>query len=96
MKHTPGPWKVVDCDYGDLEIHGGKTESLVTCMNIHNPYNENNALLIAAAPDLLEALEELLEAYAPSANNTAKKEGFESLHSSVKKAIRATIKARGE
>lgn len=47
--------------------------------------------LRAAAPDLLEAVEALLDAYAPRRGETA----FSQLHSSVQKAEKAICKAKG-
>ncbi len=64
--HTPGPWKIghagighSDCrliysDYQRDEV-AGATHYIAHCI-----YNEANARLIAAAPDLLEACEWLL------------------------------------
>lgn len=58
MSHTPGPWKV-DED-GHIEAHGG-----IVCMLIDTDYtiaqDKQNAALIAAAPDLLEALRGILK-----------------------------------
>ena len=63
-KHTPGPW-VVWRDYNVINIEhrlvaacGGSTDS----RNQERAHNENiaNARLIAAAPDMLEALQGLL------------------------------------
>lgn len=62
-KHTPGPWSVSTTDryiryqgiHGpnicDLEVFGG-----------HRDENEANARLIAAAPEILEALVAIVEA----------------------------------
>lgn len=64
MTHTPGPWKV---DYDNSERGQWYTAGPA---QIYFRYNapkivqdtaEDNALLIAAAPDLLEALENLTE-----------------------------------
>lgn len=58
-QHTPGPWFVRDHEYGEF----------VYCKNgyiISGPINKRtdgaNARLIAAAPDLLEALKAFLRA----------------------------------
>lgn len=59
-KHTPGPWK---WDF-DPQAHmhvltPGVLRTYLTCGTIHGgSVDRKNALLIAAAPDLLEALEE--------------------------------------
>jgi len=57
--HTPGPWHYVDCGEGLHAIHDqpdkrGRHEQLATV------YTKDNARLIAAAPELLAALEELV------------------------------------
>lgn len=58
--HTPGPWKVVKDDEGGLVIRQQPEDGYYICeLNGHagnDPFGENNARLIAAAPDLLEAL----------------------------------------
>ena len=60
-KHTPGPWKVIPY----TNQHGVETTAISSDDDMRNityalPYNspqaEANARLIAAAPDLLEAL----------------------------------------
>lgn len=73
--HTPGPWRVVGAKE---EPHGPRyyriessliradAQNLVADVNIYNYGTEGiaNARLIAAAPDLLEALRLLLDACA--------------------------------
>ena len=57
-KHTPGPWRVVeDRVPSSLEVYAGKT-AIAECWRRADVETEiANARLIAAAPDLLEALE---------------------------------------
>lgn len=57
-KHTPGPWRVVeDRVPASLEVYAGKT-AIAECWRRADALTElANARLIAAAPDLLEALE---------------------------------------
>ena len=92
-KHTPGPWasneyttsvsvplKAVDCERIGFSIvfvngHRGKEAAA-------------NARLIAAAPELLEALKEIVDA--------ADGAGWEQLDPSFKKARAAIAKATGE
>lgn len=65
MAHTPGPWQLrtVDQSLGTIETADGKFIIANTCQLRANDYQSNhaerraNARLIAAAPDLLEALE---------------------------------------
>lgn len=69
FKHTPAPWKVIDngtffdikadCDYSSLADVCGSL-----CIHDNNKHTEDgvayaNACLIAAAPELLEALIEI-------------------------------------
>lgn len=57
-KHTPGPWKMGE----DGEVlTDSPNEFLVAMSNIHRPQYEANARLIAAAPELLEALKDAKE-----------------------------------
>ncbi|HSG19548.1 MAG TPA: hypothetical protein VLA31_02160 [Burkholderiaceae bacterium] len=67
-KHTPGPWrprngivladshKGTHCSDEDIAFYGGP----LVCESIRT---DANARLIAAAPDLLEALKAMLEYY---------------------------------
>jgi len=66
QKHTPGPW-VVDGDVirGDQQRNG--SISVASMLDVSYPYGRRageskhaNARLIAAAPELLEALQALL------------------------------------
>lgn len=63
-KHTPGPWFHYD-DRSSTERHEivamGKTVARVYCTNGCEAEDKANARLIAAAPDLLEACEAMLE-----------------------------------
>ena len=57
MKHTPGPWNYDRSGYS-LYVNSGR--ELVTALSMDGKRletSEANARLIAAAPDLLEALE---------------------------------------
>lgn len=68
MKHTPGPWRLVNDAQGPcMVMHptlaGVAIANLGVCFNPVNGYHEDasaersaNARLIAAAPDLLAAL----------------------------------------
>ena len=71
-KHTPGPWvfSAIDSTEGFLVVEKARPQSLVATVCKRNgcgwacPHEEPwaNARLIAAAPDLLEALREMLDA----------------------------------
>lgn len=70
MKHTPGPWIVVD-DHpehaaltikpGTVGIFGTVAELYIPCLTDDMEEREANARLIAAAPDLLRTLIEIEE-----------------------------------
>ena len=86
-KHTPGPWIVVS--RGMFSPKVVDANSLGICHTTYAPTGaEANARLIAAAPDLLEALKEIVDA--------ADGAGWEQLDPSFKKARAAIAKATGE
>lgn len=63
-RHTPGPWISSGENEGELglSIYADNAESGYKLPAIaYGPNSEANARLIAAAPDLLEALQELLD-----------------------------------
>jgi hypothetical protein len=53
-KHTPGPWRIVARTDGLANVYAGATD-VTLCAR------PRDARLIAAAPDLLEALREIAE-----------------------------------
>lgn len=69
-KHTPGPWTTDKADhdapYQDIKIKAGKHHTVCTVwiddapVHDFNSLQEANARLIAAAPDLLEALRKVV------------------------------------
>lgn len=68
-KHTPGDWYVTGemTRYINVRIGGGLIQEVASCGPTeadggYGPQQEANARLIAAAPDLLEALIELADA----------------------------------
>lgn len=62
MPHTPGPWRVVhtadDRTFIDTEE---SNDSFIAQVDRNAPEYEDNAQLIAAAPELLEALKRIIE-----------------------------------
>ena len=66
MSHTPGPWRTFDTAYGAVHIVKRASDSHMTdVVVINRERNENaaaDARLIAAAPDLLAALREMMSA----------------------------------
>lgn len=63
-KHTPGPWRIEYSDSGNILVefdyydeHGNRHSGNVCLVDaMRGPRNVANAHLIAAAPELLEAL----------------------------------------
>jgi hypothetical protein len=64
MKHTPGPWQFTDNMYGINNLRVFGVEDKTGPFNVANcgfgVWSEANAHLIAAAPEMLEALKESL------------------------------------
>lgn len=97
-KHTftPGPW-IIDneSEYGSADICEKVSENVRHAMvHIGHPIKGDakaNAYLIAAAPELLEALENIL-----NAKRNSNGEYPELLSFLVKPALEAIAKARGE
>jgi hypothetical protein len=69
--HTPGPWEVGQ--YGNSFIVTAKANSydVAVVRNIGNEDNEANARLIAAAPELLAALQRYMEVCPADEDTTA-------------------------
>ncbi len=57
MRYTPGPWKVSINSVGQRWVESGE-ENIALCIG-ENEQATANARLIAAAPDLVEALDQL-------------------------------------
>ncbi len=53
-KHTPGPWKIGALESGQAAVDGADGSEVTGFISIPDAH------LIAAAPDLLEALEDML------------------------------------
>lgn len=67
MSYTPGPWFVPErtgTQYVEARIGGGWLQEVAACGPTEKPEEQRaNARLIAAAPAMLEALEEMLEVH---------------------------------
>lgn len=79
--HTPGPWQVRKIDPRSVAIPDEHGKLIVLAPS------EADARLIAAAPDLLAALEEIVEA--------ADGSGWDQIDATLKKQRAAIAKARG-
>ena len=92
-QHTPGPWKAVEAPYnpaGWLWVQNGPGALLADVHknpNIPLDARNANARLMAAAPELLEALQEIITA--------ADGEGWSQLDAGFTKARAAVAKALG-
>lgn len=104
-KHTPGPWLARRMYRGFSEkytpyVSAGDTSKVLCFMNISGAYGgfsgqeqaEADARLIAAAPELLEALEEITRQH----RNVRAAEGYPTDSNSIIAAMAAIAKARGE
>jgi hypothetical protein len=89
MKHTKGPWKVRSVSQYDVV---SKDEFIVACDNVALPDSEciANAKLIAAAPEMLEALELVLSFVMEVGNSNPK------TRAALNICTAAIKKARGE
>ena len=90
--HTPGPWR----RYRDKKGRVSKIEGRGGRVCTFQPSDLNveaNASLIAAAPDLLEALEEIV---ASNPSVTINSSGWMEDVSAIEKARNAIRRARGE
>lgn len=106
-KHTPGPWRVGSNSVGGPTITTADKRSTIadirTCGGVHcggpqHPETTANARLIAAAPDLLEALREMV-AGDTEAIEDAERIGIpfpDEMLATYNKACAAIAKATGE
>jgi hypothetical protein len=94
-KHTPGPWSILDERRGFIVTACDDCYDVATVRNIGNRDNAANARLIAAAPDMLAALQTIKQL-----NDDAAPFGGEIYRDRVDRAwdaVRAAIaKATGE
>ena len=96
-KHTPGPW--LSAEYGNYGDYDGKCRVILgdggdirtaVVLGFDSEENQANALLIAAAPELLEALAELMRNFPTDFDMT--EAGWD--RSDIDKACSAHDKAR--
>lgn len=88
MKHTPGPWKVWTHPRNENEVYVDGANGRSVCYVIHDDDERKeqkaDAVLIAAAPDLLEALKAYQEANRVS--NDSQAELYEMAEAAIAKA----------
>jgi hypothetical protein len=95
VKHTPGPWEIANDMYGigNMKVYGveckqnGIRQPIANCGWDDRGESEANARLIAAAPEMLEALEdvELRCTQARIASTIGKKDQTEFLRSELER-----------
>ena len=93
-KHTPGPWKAVEWSDDRIEFTAGYEFSAdghllpLDSMSTNN-YDEvhANARLIAAAPDLLEALMLMLDQFTKTPSTLKDSEARCKAHAAIAKAM---------
>lgn len=96
-KFTPGPWTVGDASECGYYVWDPQGERIVA--EAYPDYNQDfeaNAALIAAAPEMLEALELMLESFGIMRAAGVNVLGFDSAVEARVKAHNAIAKARGE
>ena len=95
-RHTPGPWEAYELQWSPgWRVFDGNGDYLLT-LEIHR---EPDARLIAAAPDMLQALTRVSEAHDSWAALARPEYGIEfddPLSDAVKQAREAIAKAEGE
>jgi len=91
-QHTPGPWEIDEVDKGfSAQILGPSTgfcRDILATLPMEWAESEANARLIAAAPELLEALQKIATVDMGG--------GFLGAQACRKVALAAIAKARGE
>lgn len=94
-KYTPGPWHVAErVDDGDV-LYTVEADNLPVAYIYRKAEREANARLIAAAPELLEALEELL-AWDLQMLPQEVSEGYSGIEEDIARAKAAIAKATGK
>lgn len=103
MEHTKGPWRIISGD-GESQRRIIADSIACTIATVYfdptghkrgTPWNEANARLIAAAPELLEALRKLAKIATDTTKNLIAFDGANELDAAIDKAHRAISKAEG-
>jgi hypothetical protein len=89
-KHTSGPWRIGRQDDEVVIVDATSGPAICDVYGDHNGERDANARLIVAAPDLLEALEQLLRAITDVTTS------MEDLGYAEDQAVAAIKKARGD
>lgn len=91
-KHTPGPWEISRFEHGQAAIRSDEGY-ICTAYMASNGKAKANAHLIAAAPELYEALKSLLWRYRELVNNVGPGDDE---YKTIQTAQTALRRARGE
>lgn len=82
FKGTPGPWRAEDNPGGGTAVYGDHGSQKVCVMSAGTSLiDADNALLIAAAPELLEALQQVV------AISDRKHDAWDKAHAAIAKAL---------
>ena len=90
-KYTPGPWKTTHSEVNGYRVSDSTGWGVAVVLKDTN--DEANARLIAAAPQMFEALEAMLKRFEPEIHNAA---GCMFKNCELCKAIAAIAAAKGE
>ena len=101
MSHTSGPWHVQDNDGAYCMVRGKPSagnngESIAKVWLQDSDYTDTNAHLIAAAPELLEALETLIGNLTVFNQDARLKDFKQNTLNKLERVERIIKKARGE
>ena len=89
--HTPGPWHV-GSNHGQLFIHNDHATREPIC-NLDTGAHDADADLIAAAPDLLAALQAYHSEHFPGTGTTAEAVKDRALHAMAAAAIAKAVQS---
>jgi len=84
-KHTPGPWGVTPGD-GRYIVGAAGDEVIASVEGQNQAVDEANALLIAAAPELLDALRKSARALKGAHRNTYIQDAINAVEAAIAKA----------
>lgn len=96
MDHTPGPWQVCKFQYMHEVIDYSGKRVIARLPDGYTDEDKANACLIAAAPDLLNALLALRDACSGSDDVQEAHEQFDEFLGAMKAADKAIAKTTGE
>lgn len=96
QQHTPGPWHITETHHHQTFIYGPSDEPVLVDVNRRVPTSAANARLIAAAPDLLDAMTTVERWFLKHSPTAPCIDGIDRIHPMLEMAQKAIAKARGE